>query len=163
MNLYSHHDKPDTLHRHEDAKEAVPAVVWEKLHTLPKTEWHKYKMVMAKNAKDAVDYASALRKPFPEGEAAILKNAVACVAYARYALRKPWPKGESIIAANARCAFDYAQNVMRGPFPAGEKAISKLGLMSSTYAITLLKAPFPEGGSADVCGHRSHRASAFFI
>jgi hypothetical protein len=82
VNLYKLHSKPETLDHHDVAFDKVPKLVWAKYRDQP-TELKKREKILAKNPRTAYRYARfVLGKPFPAGEAVILKDTGYAYVYA---------------------------------------------------------------------------------
>ena len=125
MNLYNLHDNPEQLHKHKEAFDTVPALIWDKFRDDP-AELKKREDAIAKDAKYSLAYAThILQGPFPKGEEAISKDAQCSIDYARYVLEDPFPKGEAAISKVAHFAYSYARDILQGPFPKGEDTIKK--------------------------------------
>ncbi len=107
MNLYKYHDKPETIHGHDEIDTHVPEVVWGKYNDNP-AELKKREDAIAKSARYSYDYAKDILKgPFPKGEAAIAKSAEYSWYYAHDILKGPFPKGEAAIAKDPVYAYRY--------------------------------------------------------
>jgi hypothetical protein len=99
MNIYQFHSNPESLDLYEERFTRVPNF--------------------------ALTHAEHLGGRFPEGEAAIAKNAQTAFLYARDVIKERFPEGEAAIAKDARYAYTYAMQVIDGRFPAGEEEIAK--------------------------------------
>jgi hypothetical protein len=144
MNLYDFHDEPKSLHAHEEADYKVVKVFWDKYRSKPE-ELKKREQAIAKNGNYAIQYAAyILKKPFPEGEAAIFKKPRAAITYAqKFGIRNK--DAEKVIAQSPELAYEYAKKVIKGRWPEGEKAIASRATSAFSYADSVLRAPFPDG------------------
>lgn len=104
--------------------------------------------ILAESPQYAVRYVSDVtKKPFPEAEDAISKDAKQSYVYA-IAIKKPFPKGEKAIASDFDTAYNYALYVLKGRFEKGELIISTDPTKARNYAIDILQSRFPQGEKA---------------
>jgi hypothetical protein len=153
MNLYKLHDKPEDLHRHEDADKEVPAHFWDKYayesgnKDPSDTSLKDREDALAKSPKYAYYYAEKEKGKFPEGEKAISTDGKYAYLYAKHILDGRFPAGEKAIAKNGSYSFLYAQLLGRA-FPEGENAIAQSAIRSLHYAVFVLRKPFHLGEKA---------------
>ena len=113
-------------------------------------EWTQEQMaslidVFKDNGNYAIKFALHTRRPFPEGEEAIARDANNSYIYAVGVLRGRFEKGEAAIAQEPGLSVSYAVNVLKGNrFLAGEPAIAKNGHAAADYVESVLKRDFPE-------------------
>jgi hypothetical protein len=122
MNIYKFHTNPESLDHYEERLTKVPNLAYE--------------------------HAESLLKRFPEGEAAIAKDAWYAYWYARYIIKGRFPEGEAAMAKDAGWAYEYASGVIDGSFPEGEAAIAKNAKFAYEYAAYVISGRFPEGEPA---------------
>ena len=90
---------------------------------------------IAKNGHTAADYVErVLKRDFPEAEDAIAKYGSASFQYAE-ALGKAFPAGEAEIAKDTYHSIIYALNILKGRFELGEPAIFKSAYAALLYAL----------------------------
>jgi hypothetical protein len=149
MNLYKFHDKPETIHRHENAHETVPDLAWDKYGASPE-KLKPYEKLFTKDPKWAYRYAWTTemdnkKRGFPAGEDAIAKDPQTAWAYVKNIIKKRFPKGEAAIAKNTKYSIPYAVIYIKGPFPVAESEILKDPHATFEYVLGALKKPWPKG------------------
>jgi hypothetical protein len=122
MNIYKYHSDPESLDHYEERLTRVP--------------------------KLAFEHAKSLRRRFPEGEAAIAKDAKYAYYYANEVIKGRFPEGETAIAKDPYFAYVYAKDFIKGRFPEGEAAIAKSAGHAYFYAEHVIKGRWPEGEAA---------------
>lgn len=118
MNLYNYHSDKKTLHRHDEALEKVPKLIWQHFQHSAK-QLAAREDVLALHPKYAYKYARVILKaPFVKGEDAIAKDPEYAALYARHVLNGPFEKGEQTIlkSNNVFAILDYAVAINR-PIP----------------------------------------------
>lgn len=151
MNLYSFHDKPDTLHKHKEADTEVVDHFWKKYDVDSPVKAREHmksrEAAIAKSADFSYRYAKdILCGPFPAGEEAISTHTYCSFGYAKFVLKGPFKKGEDVIADDGHYSFRYADEVLHAPFPKGENEIASLSAKQTFYYATcLLKKEWPKG------------------
>jgi lambda repressor-like predicted transcriptional regulator len=178
MNLYNYHNEQTKLIGHNKQHVLLPVMAFHYIKANGPASLD-YKIAMASICKDhamSLAYALDTGKPFPEGEAAIIKDAASTYKYVRQIIDKPWPKGEAAIAKEAHTSYNYAkfvlhhrfklgeaailaerdlyfiyyyaEDVIDGPWPECEDIIAEDAEYSYWYAKFVLQAPFPKGETA---------------
>ena len=64
--------------------------------------------------------------------------------YARFVLKKRWPPGEAAIVRDPIIAAYYAEDIIQGRFPLAEPGISRNRVAARYYADRVLNDPNPE-------------------
>ena len=113
-----------------------------------KGEWPKGEPAIAKDAKNSIEYAKLIGKPFQLGEPNIARDAEYSYRYAKM-LGMAFPLGEPNIALDPVIAYSYAKNVLGGKrFPLGEPKIARDDYHALQYALHIIRKPWPEGEAA---------------
>jgi lambda repressor-like predicted transcriptional regulator len=115
-----------------------------KFHTNPES-LDFYKEVLTQVPRFAYEHAKSLGRRFPEGEAAISKDAEYAYKYAKYVIEGRWPEGEATITKDVEAAYLYARDAIEGRFPEGETEISKDAEYAYKYARDVVKGRWPAG------------------
>lgn len=157
MNLYSQHDNPESLHRHDDADKTVPELFMQK-YRFKLAELEKREEAILKHPKAASHYACyILRHRWNKGEAIISTDARSSYLYAKDCIHGAFHEGEATIAKSAKWSYEYAYEVIQGAFKKGEAAIAKDAYYAVNYATLVIREPFPKGEKAIAKGNKNWR------
>ncbi len=112
--------------------------------------WPEGEAAIAKNAYRAYDYAKdVIGGRWPEGEPAIAKDRDRAYAYAKDVIGGRWPEAEEHIATHPTVAYQYAKDVIGGPWPKAEAAVATDPRCAERYVDMIVNKRVPEDIESD--------------
>lgn len=139
MNLYTFYNKPEELDGYDNMLTTVPVLAYTHSREIQR-RFPEGEAAIAKDAHYSVLYAvHRLGSRFPAGEATIATDPSSSVDYARDVLNDRFPEGEAAIATTPQSAFFYARDVIYGRWVPGEAAINTNPYYKDKYADLLAR------------------------